>query len=97
MSRLHFKDLLRITKGTPQKLFVVKRAARDGQQWWEKTFTKAIAAQPASFTTQQINAKDYYCFNIKLLNAAHHSNILAAVMSQLTSCSLNCTSAGRVS
>jgi hypothetical protein len=59
MSRLHFKDLLRITKGTPQKLFVVKRAARDGQQWWEKTFTKAIAAQPASFTTQQINAKDY--------------------------------------
>lgn len=77
MSRLHFEDILRLKEGTKLKLFVEKQAAVDVGKWWDATFIDAIAAQPPPFQTHRINAKQYYCFDIAILNASHHHSILS--------------------
>jgi hypothetical protein len=76
MSRLHFEDILRLTKGTKLKLFVEKTAAVDVTKWWDSSFIDAMAAQSPPFQTQRMNAKQFYCFDITILNASHHRNIL---------------------
>jgi hypothetical protein len=82
MSRLHFEDLLRLTEGTRLKLFVEKGAAKNVNEWWTSSFQDTISAQPSGFTTQRINAKQYYClFDIQLLKTTHHSNIMLGLLS----------------
>lgn len=73
MSRLHF-----LHEGARLKLFVEKGAAKDDAKWRGKTFQRAIDGQLSPFATHKINAKNYYCFDISILNlnASHHRNIL---------------------
>jgi hypothetical protein len=66
-----------VKEGTKLKLFVEKQAAVDVGKWWDATFINAIAAQPPPFQTHRINAKQYYCFDIAILNASHHHSILS--------------------
>jgi hypothetical protein len=82
LSRLHFEDMLQLTEGTSLKMYVLKSAAEDSEQWWGNTFQDAIRSQPSGFGTMQINAKPYYCFHVTVLNASHHRDILAGNVSE---------------